>query len=95
MEMRASRQVGGVTAWKKASQSIPGGGLEHIPSDRYAWILVRDVVEENGLLGVASGECVVRHPLADRAEGILKVGTGYRILRAREVTLFGQLIVFP
>ena len=60
----------------------PRGGPEHIPSGRHAWLLVRDVMEENALLGVAIGECVVRHPLADRAQGILKVGTGYRILMA-------------
>ena len=73
----------------------PRGGLEHIPSDRYAWILVRDVVEEDSLLGVAIGECMARHPLADRTKGTLKVGTGHRVHRAREVTLSGQLLVLP
>ena len=52
-------------------------------------------MEENRLLGVAIGECVVRHPLADRTKGTLKVGMGHRVHRAREVTLSGQLLVLP
>ena len=71
------------------------GGLEHIPSNRHAWILVRDMVEEDGLLGVAIGECMVRHPLEDRTEGTLKVGMGHWVHRAREVTLSGQVLALP
>ena len=54
--------------------------------------MVGDMMEEDGFLGVAIGECVARHPPADRTKGFLKAGMGPRVHRARKVTLFGQVL---
>ena len=68
-------------------------GPEHISGDQRAWVVVGDMMEEDGLLGVAIGECVARHPPADRNKGFLKAGMGPWVHRARKVTLFGQVLV--
>ena len=57
--------------------------------------MVGDMMEEDGFLGVAIGECMARHPLADHTKGFLKAGEGPRVHRARKVTLSGQVLALP